>query len=72
MVPSDTRKAFEHLVSDEPVIVRHDYSYIPEQARYDVLAGIPGAAGPGYREQLFFVSKTKCAIFLKEKYQYLG
>ncbi len=65
-VLGDTRKAFEYLVHDQSIVVWHDYSYFPEQVRYEVLAGILDGMAPVDREQLFFVSKTKCAIFLRE------
>lgn len=62
----DTRKAFEYLVHDRSVVVWHDYSYFPERIHFEVLAGILDGTDPDCREQLFFVSRTKCAIFLKE------
>lgn len=68
-VLNETRKAFEYLVHDESIIVWHDYSYFPEQIRFEVLAGILDGTDPVCREQLFFVSKTKCAIFLRESLQ---
>jgi len=71
-VLTDTRKAFEYLVHDESIVVWHDYSYFPEQIRFEVLAGILDGMDPPNREQLFFVSKTKCAIFLRAKYHDLG
>ena len=63
---NDTRKTFEYLTHDDSVVVWHDYSYFPEEIRYEVLAGILDGTDTAHREQLFFVSKTKCAIFLKE------
>jgi hypothetical protein len=71
-VLTDTRKTFEYLVHDESIVVWHDYSYFPEKIRYEVLAGILEGLDPINREQLFFVSQTKCAIFLRAKYQDLG
>jgi hypothetical protein len=68
----DTRKAFEYLAHDQSIFVWHDYSYFPEQIRYEVLAAILDATDPVHREQLFFVSKTKCAILLRSKTQELG
>lgn len=68
----DTRKAFEYLVHAESTVVWHDYSYFPEEIRYEVLAGILDGTGPLDREQLFFVSKTKCAILLRDKIYDLG
>lgn len=65
-VENDTRKAFEYLMHEQSVIVWHDYSFFPEQVRFEVLAGILDGTDPVYREQLFFVSRTKCAIFLSE------
>ena len=71
-VLSDTRKAFEYLIHENSTVVWHDYSYFPEEVRYEVLAGILDGTDPVHREQLFFVSKTKCAIFLRAKYHDLG
>ena len=65
-IVNDTRKAFEFLMHDRSVLVWHDYSFFPEQIRYEVLAGILDGTDPQYREQLFFVSQTKCAIFLRQ------
>ena len=65
-VLDNTRKTFEYLTHDDSVVVWHDYSYFPEEIRYEVLAGILDGTDTAHREQLFFVSKTKCAIFLKE------
>ncbi len=65
-IVNDTRKAFEFLAHESSVIVWHDYSFFPEQIRYEVLAGILDGTDPQYREQLFFVSQTKCAIFLRQ------
>lgn len=65
-VLNDTRRVFEYLVHDRSVVVWHDYSYFPEQVRYEMLAGILDGTDPLLREQIFFVSKTKCAIFLRE------
>jgi len=65
-VLNDTRKAFEYLVHDQSVVVWHEYSYFPEQVRFEVLAGILDGSDPAIREQLFFVAQTKCAIFLRE------
>ena len=71
-VLSDTQKAFEYLVHEDSTVVWHDYSYFPEEIRYEVMAGILDGTDPVYREQLFFVSKTKCAIFLRDKFKDLG
>ncbi len=71
-VLSDTRKAFEYLVHEDSTVVWHNYSYFPEQIRYEVLAAILDGTDPVYREQLFFVSKTKCAIFLRSKMDDIG
>jgi hypothetical protein len=68
----DTRKTFEYLVHDKSIVVWHDYSFFPEQIRYEVLAGILDGTDPVHREQLFFVSKTKCAIFLRPQLYDLG
>jgi hypothetical protein len=61
---NDTRKVFEYLVHDLSVVVWHDYTYFREQVRWEVLAGILDGTDPLIREQLFFVPRTKCAIFL--------
>jgi len=63
-IMKETGNAFEYLAHERSIIVWHDYSYFPDQIRFEVLAGILDGTAPAYREQLFFVSKTKCAIFL--------
>ncbi len=65
-------KSRKFLAHDESTLVWHDYSYFPEEIRYEVMAAILDGTDPVDREQLFFVSRTKCAIFLRSKIYDLG
>jgi hypothetical protein len=63
-VLTSTRKTMEYIIHDKSIVVWHEYSYFPEQIRYEVLAAILDGTDPARREQLSFVSSTKCAILL--------
>jgi predicted O-methyltransferase YrrM len=62
-VRNDTVMVFRHLVHDKSIVVWHDYAYSPGQVRYEVLAGILDGVPKTFRQCLYQVSGTKCAVF---------
>jgi len=67
-VKTDTRQVFKLLRNENSIIVWHDYARNPEQVRYEVLAGILDGCPAEFRNNLYHVSNTLCAVFTKKKY----
>ncbi len=67
-VKNDTAKVFKHLIHDETIVVWHDYAYDPESMRPQVLSGILDGIPQEYKDNLYHVSNTMCAIFTRKKY----
>ena len=65
-VKNDTMKVFRHLIHDKSIVVWHDYAYSPGRVRHEVLAGILDGIPDFYRQNLFQVSGSKCAVFTRE------
>ncbi len=65
-VKNDTEKVFKHLIHDKTIVVWHDYAHSPETIRYEVLAGIADGIPRDFRNNLYHVSNTLCAIFIRE------
>ena len=68
-VRSDTENTFRHLVHEDSIVVWHDYAYNPEEIRFEVLAGILDGTDPAIHDEIYHVSQTKCAVYLKKKIQ---
>lgn len=68
-VNNDTKKVFEHLIHNTSIIVWHDYAYNPEKLRPEVIAGILDGTPKEFRENLYFVSNTMCAIFIRGDFE---
>jgi len=68
-VRNDTEKVFRHLVHEESVVVWHDYAHNPEEIRFEVLAGLLDGTNPTSHGEIYHVSQTKCAVYLKKKIQ---
>ena len=66
-VKNDTEKVFKNLIHDKTIVVWHDYAHSPETIRYEVLAGIVDGLPGDFRNNLYHVSNTLCAIFIREK-----
>lgn len=66
-VKSDTENAFKHLIHESSIIVWHDYAYNPEMLRPEVILGILDGTPDEYKQYLYYVSNTLCAIFYKKK-----
>ncbi|AGB02448.1 class I SAM-dependent methyltransferase [Methanoregula formicica] len=65
---SDTQNAFKLLKNDDSVIIWHDYGHTPERIRWETLAGIMEGCPPEFRNDIFHVSNSLCAIFTREKF----
>jgi hypothetical protein len=68
-VRNDTEKVFRHLLNEDSAVVWHDYAHHPEKIRYEVLAGILDGTDKSIHEDIYHVSQTKCAVYLKKKIQ---
>ncbi len=66
-VKKDTESIFRHLVHEHSIVVWHDYAFSPETIRHEVLAGILDGIPPAFRNNLYHVSNTLCAVFTCEK-----
>lgn len=67
-IMSDTRNAFKLLKDENSVIIWHDYGYTPERIRWETLAGIMEGCPPHLRNNIYHVSNTLCAIFIRGKF----
>ena len=68
-VRNDTAKMFELLKDENSIIVWHDYGNTPEDIRWEVLNGILEGTPLHFRNNLYRVSNTLCAIFTRQKIQ---
>lgn len=66
-VKKDTENAFKLLRNEKSVIVWHDYGNTPADIRYDVLNGIMDGTPNEFRNKLYRVSNTLCAIFIQDQ-----
>ncbi|MFQ3181450.1 MAG: putative O-methyltransferase YrrM [Polaribacter sp.] len=66
-VKNDTEKVFKHLLKAESIVVWHDYAYHPEKVRSEVLAGILDGIPKHFKENLYHVSNTMCAIYINKE-----
>ena len=66
----DTQTVFKLLKDEKSIIIWHNYSTDLENGgvRQDVLAGILDGTPPEYRKNLYHVSNTICAIFVRGDY----
>lgn len=64
-VKEDTKNAFKVLDRENGIIVWHDYGNTTEDVRYSVLRGIIEGSPESARKDLYHVSNTLCAIYIK-------
>jgi predicted O-methyltransferase YrrM len=69
LVKNDTAKMFKLLKNENSVIVWHDYGTTPEDIRWEVLHGILKATPESLRKNLYRVSNTLCAIFIRGNFK---
>ncbi len=67
-VKKDTETAFKLIKNETSTIIWHDYGYSPEKIRYELMCAIIEGTPKKYRENLFHVSNTMCAIFTTKDY----
>ncbi len=67
-VVKDTQNVFKLLKNEDSIIVWHDYGYDSAAVRYDVFAGILEGTPEAYRKNLYHVSNTMCAVFMRGKF----
>ena len=66
-VKQDTANVFSLLRNEQSVIVWHDYLDHSGQIRFEVLAGILDGTPAQFRNNLYHVSNTMCALFTQKK-----
>lgn len=66
-VKSDTQNVFEHLVKEDTIVVWHDYAFDPENVRAEVLLGILDGIPSKFKDNLYHVSNSMCAIYCNKK-----
>ena len=66
-VKADTQNIFKHLVHENSIVVWHDYAYTPELIRPEVLLGILDGIPSQYKNKLYQVSNSMCAIYTNKK-----
>lgn len=64
-VKEDTKNAFRTLDKENGIIVWHDYGNTTEDVRHSVLRGIIEGAPEGTINDIYHVSNTLCAIYIK-------
>lgn len=67
-IVSDTKNVFKLLKDENSVIVWHDYSHDPENVRHEVMAAIVEGTPKEFRDNLYHVSNSMCAIFIRGKF----
>lgn len=65
-IRQDTQNVFTHLIHDESIVVWHDYGRTPEKIRHEVLAAILDGVPEQYRQNIYQVSNTLCAVYFPE------
>jgi len=68
MVKNDTEKIYESLMKENTIIVWHDYAANVEHIRYAVFAGILDGLPKEAHKNLYQVSNTQCAIYIKKEF----
>jgi len=68
-VKQDTENVFKLLKNENAVIVWHDYCFNPESIQWHVLAAILDGCPKEHKNNLYHVSNTLCAIFIKGNFE---
>lgn len=64
-VVKDTQTVFNLLKNENSIIVWHDYGETTETVRHEVLSAILEGTPPQYHKNLYHVSSTMCAVFIR-------
>jgi len=67
-VKKDAKTAFKLIKDENSTIIWHDYGFSPEVIRHEVMTAIYEGTPKKYRDNLFHVSNSLCAIFTTKKY----
>jgi hypothetical protein len=67
-IKTDTENAFNVLRDENSMIVWHDYGYEYERPRWSAMAGILDGAPEKERGNIYHVSNTLCAVYLRATY----
>ena len=62
-IKRDTINVFKHLVHEKSIVVWHDYAWQPGEVRYETLAAILNGIPAGYRDSIYAVRNTMCAVY---------
>lgn len=62
----DTANVFKHIIKDSSIIVWHDYTFHPEQVRFETLKAILDAIPSEKHSNLYHVNNTMCAVCLPQ------
>jgi predicted O-methyltransferase YrrM len=65
-VKSDTENIFTSLIHENSIVVWHDCAYTPEKPRLEVIAAILDGIPSQFRRNIYQVSNTLCAVFIRE------
>lgn len=68
-VKNDTEKIFKHLLHEKSIVVWHDYAYTPEKLRPEIMAAILDGIPNEFKQNLYHVSNTMCAVFMRGKFK---
>lgn len=64
-IVSDTKNVFKLLKNENSIIVWHDYAHDPENVRHEVMAAIVEGTPKEFHGNLYHVSNSMCAIFIR-------
>jgi predicted O-methyltransferase YrrM len=62
-ISRDTENVFTHLLHDKSIVVWHDYAWQPGNVRYETMAAILAGVPEQFRDRLYNVRNTLCAIY---------
>lgn len=63
-VKKDTANVFKHLLHDKSIVVWHDYAWQPGEIRFETLAAILAGVPEKYRNKIYAVRNTICAVYI--------
>ena len=67
-IVEDTQNVFSVLRDENSIVVWHDYGITSEIVRHEVLSAILEGTPPQFHKNLYHVSNTMCAVFIKGKF----
>lgn len=67
-VVKDTQNVFKLLKNDQSIIVWHDYGFDSYNVRHEVMAAILEGTPAQYHPNLYHVSNSMCAVYMKGKF----